>query len=278
MVIGSGLGAALYALLNGHVLIQNVIESPHRFDFLNPETPTFFFGITNEPTHLMGENEERVVGIRKSDLWERSLYALSIRGLLPFADKVDTIRLAPENKLSVMTTGNKKYDIEYDELKVFDSRHVEGMELCEFPPAHRDKKLVLDWFNVRSGCTHRFDFLCQPADFVKEVYFYASDRIAGSHDKKDLVTLSYLNEDELRDPDYSSVPAKYRILNWMKELGIKGQSNGRDPSDPTKRKHYAIRIEHARRQVLDDPCDEGEIEEALREFDRGGARAWNRST
>jgi len=112
-------------------------------------------------------------------------------------------------------------------------------------------------------------------DFVREIHFYPSDRIAGNHDKKDLVSFSYLTEEEYRSPEYSSVLIKYKILNWMKGAGIRGQSNGRDPNDPTKKKHYAIRIEHARRQVIDIPCDAGEIKEMLQVLSKGDP--WNRS-
>lgn len=263
VVIGSGLAPALYALINDHVLIQNVIESPHRFDFLDPGDLTEPLGIVNEVVSLVGEHGLRTVGVQKSALWRRVLFVLSMRGSLPFADKVDSIRLHAENKLSVMTTGNKKYEIDFDHLRIFDSRHVEGLEFCDSLPQRHDKKLVLDWFNVRSGCVHRFDILHYPGDFVREVHFYPSDRIAGNHDKKDLVSFSYLTEEEYRSAEYSSVLTKYKILNWMKDTGIRGQSNGRDPNDPTKKKHYAIRIEHARRQVIDVPCDAGEIKEML---------------
>jgi hypothetical protein len=276
VVIGTGLNAALCALINDQVLIQNVIEPPHRFDFLDPEDLTEALGVVNEVTSLVCEEGLQAVGIQKSALWRRVLFALSMRGSLPFADKVDSIRLHPENKLSVMTTGNKKYDINFGSLRIFDSRHVVGLEFYDFLPRHPDKKLVLDWFNVRSGCAHRFDILHQTGGFVKEIYFYPSDRIAGNHNKKDLVSFSYLTEEEYRDPDHSIVPAKYKILNRMKSAGIKGQSNGRDPSDPTKKKHYSIRIEHARRQIIDVPCDAEEIKEMLQVLSEGGP--WNSGT
>jgi hypothetical protein len=269
VVIGPGLAPALYALINDHVLIQNMIEPPHRFDFLDPGDPSESLGIVNEVASLVGEDGLRTVGVQKSALWRRVLFVLSMRGSLPFADKVDSIRLHTENKLSVTTTGNKKYDIDFDRLRIFDSRHIEGLEFCDSPPQRSDKKLILDWFNVRSGCVHRFDLLHQSGNFVREVHFYPSDRIAGNHDKKDLVSFSYLTEEECRSPDYSSVLAKYKILNWMRGAGIRGQSNGRDPNDPTKKKHYAIRIEHARRQVIDMPCDAGEIKEMLQILSEG---------
>ena len=223
----------------------------------------------------MGEDGFRAVGIQKSALWKRVLFVLSMRGSLPFADKVDSIRLRAENKLSVMTTGNKKCDIDFDQLRIFASRHVEGLEHYASPPQSPGKKLVLDWFNVRSGCTHRFDIFHQPGDFVREVHFYPSDRIAGNHDKKDFVSFSYLTEEECRGIEYSSVPAKYKILNWMRDAGIRGQSNGRDPNDPTKKKHYAIRIEHTRRQVIDVPRDTGEVEEMLQVLSE--EVPWNKS-
>ena len=108
----------------------------------------------------------------------------------------------------------------------------------------------MDWFSVRSGCVHGFDFLQGEDNFVKKIYFYPSDRIAGNHNKKDLVAISHLTDEEMGSHEFSIVPAMYKALNWMKSVGIKGQSNGRDPDNPSRKKYYAIKIEHSRRQVL----------------------------
>lgn len=249
LVIGSGLQAARFAFDNDCTLIQNLVEPPLRFDFFSPESPVPF-DIANEARVLTGDTDTRVVGAPKYLLWERLLFELSLAGRLPLSDKVESIRIKSKNSLSVTTRGNKKIDLEAGRIYVMDPRGVTGLELCDDVPMLPERALVLDWFNVRSGCVHEFDFFEGTDNFVNQVYFYPSDRIAGNHNKKDLVAVSHLTGNELSDHEYSIIPAMYKTLNWMKSVGIKGQSNGRDPNNPSKKKYYAIRIEHSRRQVI----------------------------
>ena len=67
--------------------------------------------------------------------------------------------------------------------------------------------------------------------------------------RKDLVSVSYLSEKQLRDYEYSDTYAKFKILNIMKEAGIRGRRNGRDPKNKEKYKYYALKIESQRREV-----------------------------
>lgn len=252
LVVGSGLDAVQFAYDNDCVLIQNLIEPPHRFDFFDPGY-TLPFNIPNEVRVLTGDTDTKVVGAPKHLLWERLLFELSIEGRLPLSDKVATIRIKSKNELSITTRGNKKIDLVAEKIHLMDPRKVIGSEHCEEVPTLSDRSLVLDWFSVRSGCVHEFDFFEGEDNFINQVYFYPSDRIAGNHNKKDLVAISHLTSEELGSSEYSIVPAMYKTLNWMKSVGIKGQSNGRDPNNPLKRKYYAIRIEHSRRQVIGVP-------------------------
>ena len=249
LVIGSGLSAAQFAYENNCVLIQNLVEPPHRFDFFSPES-SVPFGIANEARVLTGDTDTRVVGAPRYLLWERLLFELSLAGRLPLSDKVESIRIRSKNNLSITTRGNKKIDMEAQKIYIMDPRKITGLEFCDNVPLVPERALVLDWFNVRSGCVHEFDFFEGTDNFINQVYFYPSDRVAGNHDKKDAVSISYLTGEELGDQEYSIIPARYKTLNWMKSVGIRGQSNGRDPNNPEKKKYYAIRLEHSRRQVI----------------------------
>ena len=84
---------------------------------------------------------------------------------------------------------------------------------------------------------------------MKEIFFYPSDRIDGNHDKKDLVAISYLTKEELRDIDFSEIYVNFKVKALMKSAGIKGRRNGRDVNNLERIIHRAIKIEHAQREV-----------------------------
>ena len=170
--------------------------------------------------------------------WEWLCFNLSLAGLLPFADKVSSIRLTEEG--AAVIAGMKAYDVSCQVLYVFDDKNIVGLP----EPVGKTSDLyeVFDWMNVRSGTTHEHDRLESTSDFVKWIDFYPSERIDGNHNKKDLVAVSYMPEAQLTDPKYSEVYAKFKVLYMMREAGIKGQSAG-------KGKHYSIKIEPTGRET-----------------------------
>ena len=100
---------------------------------------------------------------------------------------------------------------------------------------------------------HEHTHLQTDSEFVKDIYFYPSDRIDGNHDKKDLASFSYINEKQLKLFDYSPTIVKFKILKTMKEAGIRGQRNGKNPLFPVSSsqpyRYRALNIEPDRREV-----------------------------
>ena len=100
---------------------------------------------------------------------------------------------------------------------------------------------------------HDHDYLQTDSEFVRHVYFYPSDRIDGNHDKKDLASFSYISEENLKLFDYSPTIVKFKVLKTMKEAGIRGTRNGKNPLYPTSSmepyKYRAVDIEPDRREV-----------------------------
>ena len=68
-------------------------------------------------------------------------------------------------------------------------------------------------------------------------------------DKKDLVAISYISEDELHNFDKSSTAVKFKVLNIMKEAGVRGARNGRDTQNPERYKYYAVKVEPKKREI-----------------------------
>ncbi len=232
VIVGYSLSALIYAFYSGMPVVGYPSSAPWDFEKM-PLTALSECG--------MGKGTVRY----KIDLWNRLYMMLSLGGQVPFADNAASIRI-DENSLVVSTTNRSRIVRgEFDTAWIFDDEGIEGMppivSVCE------DYR-VIDWFDVRSGMKHGESKLINPSDdFVRNIYFFPSQRLHGHHpDKKDLCSESFLHESELDQFEYSPTYARFKTVERMKEVGIRGARNGSDSNG--KPKHYAIKIEFNKRQ------------------------------
>lgn len=185
---------------------------------------------------------EDVLGTLKKKAYDDMLYDLNLRGRNPLVNKIEAIRVLPEDdKLLVATKDGSKIVIKYENLEICDVGNIVGSPFEVPKPL---SYLVYDWFDVRSGMKHDVDSLHdQESEFVKKIYFYKSKRIDGNHNLKDLVSESHVLHGELDMYQHSENISRLKTLSMMKESGIKGTSNG-------KGKNLPIRLEFSKREVI----------------------------
>jgi hypothetical protein len=247
LVIGNSLEAVSYSYLNGRSLILNSIKKPHFFDFFDAGIDLSKYPIEIVEYEMAGLDNTKIVGASKLEIWENLVFYLSVSGLMPLSDKVYSMRIEDNNLLKVTTKDSRVLRFKFDKLRIFDTENVAGFE--SFKETNKFK--VVDWINVRSGMKHKYDYFETDDDFVKEVYFYPSQRTGGGEkdERKDLVAVSYLTKEQLNDFEYSDTYAKFKILSLMKEAGIKGARNGKNVNDPEKYNYHSIKIEPSHREV-----------------------------
>ncbi len=234
IVIGSSLESVLFASKNNCMLILNKLSPPEIFE------------------------------AKELDDWNHLVFLLSMAGKIPFSDKVASIRiLQDEKKLKVYTTRERVVQLNCNEVFVFDDENVEGLPM-PISNNSNPKKMVLDWVSVRAGMTHKYQTIETDDQFVNEIVFYKSPRIDGDHDYKDLVTISYLTDEQIKDHSYSELMVLYKTKDIMKSYGIKGPRNGRDTTNPEKYKYYGIKLESNKRQIKKIHMDSYEDTEFLR--------------
>ena len=247
IVIGSSLEALLYSYYNNVPFVCVEIEYPNRFSYFDIDTDLSQFGLKNETQILTAPTTEKKIGINKSWLWERLYLCLSLAGLNPLSDKVASLRI-DESALKVFTHKARSAVIKYKQLIVFAANGIMGLP----PPISipQKKYKVYDWINVRSGSKHEFD-LIEDLDtlFVHNILFYPTERVDGEQIYKDACAISYLSEEKLSDFEYSDINARFKILQMMKEAGIKGPRNGYDLKDKTKVKYRGVKIETSHRDI-----------------------------
>ena len=246
IIIGSSLEALLYCYYNNVPFVYTKMEYPDRFSYFDCELDLSNFGINNKIRILTGPDATKKIGVEKSWLWEHLYLCLSLAGLNPLIDKVSSIRIE-DNKIKAFTHKARSAEINVDKIIVFNSAGVHGLPSPINIPEKKYK--VYDWINVRSGLKHKFDWIEDTSHFVKCIYFYPTDRIAGDQVFKDACAISYLSEKELEDFEYSDINSRFKVLYMMKQAGIKGPRNGYDPNHKTKVKYRGVRIETSHREV-----------------------------
>lgn len=214
VVVGGNLAALLYSRDIGAPIIINKISKPYRFEKIN--------------------NKNALVQ------WHKLYYSLSNSGLNLLGTKAQNTRIK-EEELSITTKDARVIKFDYDKVVVFDDENVLGLPT---PKKENENFIVLDWIIAKSCQMHVHDYFKTEDAFVNEVYFYPSERIDGHHpNKKDLVSISYLNSSQLEDFEYSDTYAKFKVMNMMKEAGIGGRKCGGN-------NQYALKLEVTKREII----------------------------
>jgi len=237
IIIGGSLASLLYGYYNNVPVIYST-----------PRIPLFF------------EKDKR--GDSKQQRWRELAFQMSLSGLLPMSDKVEGMRVEG-NILKSFTDGAVYGAFKFDELIVFDDADLSGWEGA----LKKKKKMkVLDWINDRKSSPHDVVRLSGPDDFVKDVYFYFSERMDGNpKKKKDILAISYLTEKQLRYVEYTDAYVKFKVLDMMKGAGIQGTKNGTDPRTG-KTKRLSIRLETAQREVFTIPIEPFSDDDLLEKY------------
>jgi len=248
IVVGHSLAAVTYAYLNDAALILNSQDStPFLFDFFEPDFDLTAFALRPVIYKMQTPDGIRAVGFSKNDLWNRALFAMSVAGKLPLSNKLSSMRIDEHQRVATfITSGGTKVEYSYNTLRIFNIDNIQGVSFLDTPEKYR----VFDWFNVRSGCCHEYDYLFDDSDLAREIYFYPSVRMGAKRGNvKDLVAVSRLSKEQMNDIEYSDVAVRFKILDMMRRAGIRGARNGRDTRNPSKYKYYAVRIEAEQRHV-----------------------------
>jgi hypothetical protein len=243
IVVGSSLPAVLYAFNNNLSLFYSVARRPFRFDYFPQEVDLSSLKLSVEPTTLTTFEEEKIVGVPKAMLWERLLFIMSLNGQIPLGNMCKSMRFT-EDSLIFSDEYAKLIEVKFDKCHYFgDSRCSDILKENEDDPTY----ICYDWIAFNRGGKHKIDYLSTSDDFVKEVWFYSSDRIDGNTQVKDACIVSYLQQEQASDFNYSETMARFKLIHEMEARGMKGKFNGYGPNG--KPKYYKFRTTSIGRRV-----------------------------
>ena len=223
IVVGSSLKALLYAFINDYPVFFAEQRKPFRFDCLPPTGNFDNLKIDNSVATLSTFAGNMEVGCSKQILWERVLFLLSLDSKAPLSNLCNTIRCGGES-ISCFNEYSKIAEIGFDTCYYFGDDNSRGFvnqkKLAE------KEYICYDWVAFNRGGKHDIDYIKTGDKFVKEVWFYPSDRIDGNSPVKDACAVSILTESQLLDFDYSETMARFKLVHEMESRGMKGLFNG----------------------------------------------------
>ena len=224
IVVGSSLNAVMFAYNNRYPLFFESGKRPFKFDYLPADLELDFLKLSqNVPNTLTTFDGEKPIGIAQEVLWERLLFLMSIIGNVPLSDMCNSIR-HDASKITCFNEYSKIAEIKYKKMYNFVQDDKKNKFLC------------YDWIAFNSGGKHDIDFIENFDDFVKQIWFYPSDRICGNTKVKDACAVSVINKEQIDDFEFSQTMARFKVVKDMKDKGMKGLLSSYGPNG--KPKHY----------------------------------------
>jgi len=243
IVIGSNLSAVLYAFNHNLPIFFTRPRKPFRFDYFEPSLD--FSCVGEKPiTHRLNlhDGNTRTVGLSKSLLWERLLFILSLAGKAPLSTLCDHLRYDGE-VLRCSNEYSKIAEIKFEQAYYFGDDNCSGLVEKEVAT---DTYICYDWIAFNRGGKHAVDYIETEDDFVKQIWFYSSDRIDGNTAVKDACVVSHLAAAHVDEFDYSQTMARFKMIHEMESRGMKGLFNGLSPTGIPK--YYKFRTTSIHRQ------------------------------
>jgi hypothetical protein len=262
IVIGSNLTALLYAFNNKLPIFFSHPRRPFRFDYLPIDTQLECVGLSNETRLLHTHSGNIKVGPSWPELWDRLLFILSLNGQAPLSLLCDLLRY--NGKILVCSNEYSKIaEIEFDKAYYFGDDNCTGLVEKEVADT---SYICYDWIAFNRGGKHEIDLIETLDDFVKQIWFYPSDRIDGNTHVKDACIVSHLTDSTMDEFDYSQTMARFKMIHEMEERGMRGMFNGYSPTGTPK--YYKFRttiIGRERRPQSSSPLSPSEKVEVVTE-------------
>jgi len=246
IVYGGSLEAFLFAYKNNLPVLYTNLKPPFLFDYLQPVDEFNKLNIKSPPNVLNSSTGTISLGPSKLQIWQKLYFLLSMSGKIIYGDTIRSVNIEGQ-EIYINCGGGKRKVIQFEQIIVFDDAGISGLPSVK--RQIKSKNVVYDWVDITSGGSHAYDIFRYEGDFVSTVYFYPSDR-NDNKKLKDLVCISYLDDEQVEDFSYSSTYVKFKLLELFKEQGIRGARNGKDPNRPGKYKYYSVKLEPTRREVI----------------------------
>jgi len=131
---------------------------------------------------------------------------------------------------------------------MFDPFGVQGL-----PPLverEYDSTIIYDWFNLLRSGPVDITKLDSDDEFINNIILYPSERMDGTYPTvRDLVAISHVPHDQVDIFEHSQTVAQFKILEMLKNAGVRGRANGNHPKKPGEKVYLKPRLEPTKREI-----------------------------
>ena len=219
IVIGSDARALVFAFYNQYPIFYTEPRYPHLFEFLDLSFDLEFLRIDNSPRIYKSFKNDYEFGEHQLKLWEKLSFLLSFEGLAPLSGLCHSMRY---NGDSLVCSGeySKLCEIKFDKCYYFGDNKTYKLVNEKEKPNVRFK--TYDRIAFTSGGKHDIDYGETGDDFVRQVWFYSSDRICGNTGVKDACVLSILTDEQLKGHSHTETMTNFKLIDYMQTSGLYG--------------------------------------------------------
>ncbi len=193
IVIGCNLSALLYSHIKKIPFIYLETQKPNTYEMVEDISPSEFFDKLYVELSFLGFN-----------IFTNTLASIEVQG----------------DKIIARTKGGDEFTIYCKSIKVFDTWNLLGVEFIK-PEPKNIKFEVYDYYNLSLG-KNTVSSIKDRNNFVKEVKLLYPD--SNGYFTR-VLSISYLNYDELYDPDYNETCSRIKTKRMMKKAGIVGRTS-----------------------------------------------------
>ena len=237
IVVGSSLDAVLYAFNNNYPVFFAEERRPFRFDYFEPGVDLSCLKMPGAAKSLTTFGESKVIGYPKELLWEKLLFLMAVVGRSPLSNLCGSVRYDGDTVVC-SNEYSKIMEFKFNECYYFGDNKTTGF--IEQNTLDEDTYICYDYIGFNKGGKHEIDYIHTKDDFVREIWFYPSDRIDGNTPVKDACAVSILNKKQRLNFDYSQTMARFKTIHEMESRGMKG-TFAHDYTTAGNPKHYKFR-------------------------------------
>jgi len=162
-----------------------------------------------------------------------------VEGLAPLGDLCSQMRYTGD-KIVCTNAYARIYEFSFNSCYYFGDDNIS--HIVKEHPRVNDSYICYDYIAFHKGGKHDIDYICTGDDFVREIWFYSSDRIDGNTGVKDACIVSALSGSQLYNTDYSETMARFKMEKVLQDNGIRGPINGYDAKG--RPKYYRFKTSH----------------------------------
>ena len=248
IVIGSSLRALLFAASKEIPVFFSKPERPITFEHFDLSVDLSSWKLHNESVAWTTPEGIHETGQNKIALWEHLIFVLGLKGLVPFSNLCESMRL-DNNVLTGYSEYAKLRSVEFDRCYYFDEHATYNL----LPFENKLKTYhVYDDFSFIRGGKHHLDLIESDDPFCNKIWFYPTPRIDGRSPVKDACVLSILSDDQIDDFDFSETIVRLTTIEKMKNLGLRGPRNGYQYDGSIRYRSFKVEALN-RKKFLDSP-------------------------